>query len=96
MPRRILPISLVATMTLIPAAIATSAPPRIEVMGGSLASITGSASPYGVSQARGASLAARHSAADGGVRVRLLGVAAADGADATLVPVAFVAVTVTV
>jgi branched-chain amino acid transport system substrate-binding protein len=71
MPRRILPIALVATMSLIPAAIATSAPPRIEVVGGSLASITGSASPYGVSQARGASLAARHSAADGGVRVRL-------------------------
>ena len=71
MRRSIIPMVLVATTSLIPAVAMASAAPRTEVVGGSLASITGSAAPYGVSQARGASLAARHSAADGGVRVRL-------------------------
>jgi branched-chain amino acid transport system substrate-binding protein len=42
----------------------------IVATGGSLASMTGSASPYGVSQARGASLAAQQSRS-GPVRVRL-------------------------
>ncbi len=59
----------IATSSLVPAAIATGAP-QIVATGGSLASMTGSASPYGVSQARGASLAARDSRA-GAVRVRL-------------------------
>ena len=71
MIRRTSLIAAAATLTssLVPAAIATGAPQIVET-GGSLASMTGSASPYGVSQARGASLAARDSRA-GAVRVRL-------------------------
>jgi branched-chain amino acid transport system substrate-binding protein len=49
---------------------ATAQSGQIVATGGSLASMTGSASPYGVAQARGASLAARHSRR-GAVRVRL-------------------------
>ena len=45
-------------------------PPCIVASAGSLASLTGSASPYGLAQARGASLAAVHSR-PGRVRVRL-------------------------
>jgi len=45
-------------------------PPCIVATAGSLASLTGSASPYGLAQARGASLAAVHSR-PGRVRVRL-------------------------
>lgn len=59
MPRRIL--ALVVAMSSLAAAAgvpAMAAPRPIEVVGGSLASMTGSASAYGVSQARGASLAA--------------------------------------
>lgn len=71
MSRRTVPIALAATITLAAVTTALAAAPTYEVVGGSLASMTGSASAYGTSQARGASLAARDSAADGGVRVRL-------------------------
>jgi branched-chain amino acid transport system substrate-binding protein len=70
MMRHSMPIAVVLA-AMATAATAAAASPTYEVVGGSLASITGSASAYGVSQARGASLAARDSAADGGVRVRL-------------------------
>jgi branched-chain amino acid transport system substrate-binding protein len=69
MPRRTA-ITLAATaLALVPAGAAWAAQP-IVATGGSLASMTGSASPYGVAQARGASLAADHSRG-GAVRVRL-------------------------
>lgn len=63
----------IAVVAMLPAAASAApcgTPPCIVATGGSLASLTGSASPYGISQARGASLAAAHSR-PGRVRVRL-------------------------
>lgn len=70
MPLRRIALSVVACVAAAVPAGAAAAPPQIVVIGGSLASITGSASPYGVPQARGASLAASRSRS-GPVRVRL-------------------------
>ncbi len=72
MPRtapRIVPIVLSMTALAL-AGPATASHHPIEAVGGSLASISGSASAYGVSQARGASLAARATRGTS-VRVRL-------------------------
>jgi branched-chain amino acid transport system substrate-binding protein len=74
MPRRAARLaSATVAATLASASLASGSPasPAYEVVGGSLASLTGSGQPYGTSQARGASLAARDSASKGGVRVRL-------------------------
>lgn len=68
MRRTVIALSAVA-MAAVPVGAAWAAAP-IVATGGSLASMTGSASPYGVSQARGASLAADHSRG-GAVQVRL-------------------------
>ncbi|MBL6634320.1 MAG: ABC transporter substrate-binding protein [Thermoleophilia bacterium] len=63
-------VTMAVAATCVVAVPAASQAADIIATGGSLASMTGSASPYGISQARGASLAAQHSR-PGPVRVRL-------------------------
>ena len=68
-------IALTLTVPLLATTIALSSASTItepEVVAGSLASLTGSASQYGISQARGASLAAAQSGTDGSPRARLI------------------------
>ena len=68
-------IALTLTVPLVASTIALAGASTVTtpvVVAGSLASITGSASQYGVSQARGASLAAAQSGTDGSPRARLI------------------------